>query len=154
VKDLTPKMDESTRAKAAERLAEMVSQGYTAPKCLQVIRDDYDHYATKHSLGNLRRHLAYKEYMNALAEENITSAKNELKVGVSAMVPYILANLKKQIGKGSAQAIGLSLKVLGVENETEQKQDTSITVVMSGSSNEKDVTSRDNTIEAIRGTKT
>lgn len=154
MKDLTPKMDEEKRPLAAKRLAEMVSQNYTVEKQLQVIKDDFDHYATKHSLGGLRKHLAYKQYMAELAETAVKDGLNELKVGCAALVPYVLSNLKKAIGKGNVQAMGLIFKAAGIDNETQTKQDTSITVVMSGGTNEEIKPIRDITPETTRGSKT
>lgn len=119
-------------------------QGVGINKAVTALAQKYDLTLTRAKVAKLKSHPKFHEVMEREAEAKVKAATLELKSGMAELVPYMVQQLKKMIGKGNAQAVAIVCKGLGMDADTGQKQATSLTVIMPGASEEKEVNEQKN----------
>lgn len=147
---------EYDRDKAAKRLAELVSQGMTAPKALSVMKSEFDPYISKGQMAAFKRLPGYLDFFTTQTQSTIEARKAEADVVLANLLPGATEALTYLIKKKDIKAITLILDANGKLSKKSDgpKQDQVLEIHMSGVSNEpKDVTTRDIAIETIRGSK-
>lgn len=95
---------------------------------------------SRRQVDNVIKSDEYKVIITEIGESAVMEAKNVLKRRVSELVPQAYEALKNNLAEDNMEAVKVVFKAVGLEQKEESAQgDTSITILMPGQQEPKDV---------------
>ena len=127
--------------KIAAKMAELTISGVGINKQVQLLNEEFDVELNSRRITKYRKREIYQRIMNEYTEGLVKNAIAELKRETSQLIPLVIGAIKKALEEGNLQAVPHALRILGVGEESKEAPSQSLTVVLPGMKQEKDVSS-------------
>lgn len=124
------------------KYAQLTITGVGINKAIDQLRAEFNYPFTRTQVERLRYNELYIKVTEEYNRSVVRKAINELRKGVSDLVPKIIQNITENLEKGNINAVAPALKIMGIENTEEgPKHAQNLTVVLPGARKDiKDVT--------------